>query len=119
MDNIIMDVVAVVIAIVFSYYVFWQKKHKTEIDKKRDSGDALAFSLDILGKLASMFAYDLKDSSDKGTAKKKEVAAKIKTSLTDAKLPIPSDDAISGAIEKAVIAMKLADESGADNVKNG
>lgn len=119
MDNIIMDIAAVVIATAFSYAVAWYKKHKTEIDKKRDRGDALAFSLDVLGKLASIFAYDLKDSSDKGTAKKKEVAAKIKASLTGAKLPVPSDDAISGAIEKAVAAMKLADESGDDNVKNG
>lgn len=116
-----MDAAAVVIAIVFSYAVFWYKKHKTTIDKKKSEGDALAFSLDALGKLASMFAYDLKDSSDKGTAKKKEVATRIKSSLADAKLPIPSDDAISGAIEKAVTAMKLADseEESDENAKNG
>lgn len=116
-----MDIAAVVIAIVFSYAVFWYKKHKTVIDKKKSEGDALAFSLDILGKLASVFSYDLKNSSEKGTAKKKEVATKIKSSLADAKLPIPSDAAISGAIEKAVTAMKLADdEEKSDNdVKNG
>lgn len=57
----------------------------------------------------------------KGTAKKKEVATRIKSSLADAKLPIPSDDAISGAIEKAVTAMKLADseEESDKNAKNG
>lgn len=121
MDNIFIDLSAVVIAIAFSYGIFWYKKHKTEIDKKRDEGDALAFSVDMLGKLATMFAYDLKDSSEKGAAKKKEVANKIKVTFADAKLPVPSDAAISGAIEKAVTAMKLADseEKGDENVKNG
>ncbi|WP_103661631.1 phage holin [Lactobacillus sp. HT06-2] len=109
MDNILIDAAAVVIAIVFSYAVFWYKNHKTVIDKKKSEGDALAFSLDVLGKLASVFAYDLKDSSDKGAAKKKEVTTKIKKTLGDAKLPVPNDDAISGAIEKAVTAMKVAD----------
>ena len=118
MDNIFIDLSAVVIAIAFSYGIFWYKKHKTEIDKKRDQGDALAFSVDMLGKL---FAYDLKDSSEKGAAKKKEVANKIKGTFADAKLPMPSDAAISGAIEKAVTTMKVADneEKSDINVKNG
>lgn len=121
MNDLLIDLAAVVIAIAFSYGIFWYKKHKTEIDRKRNEGDALAFSVDMLGKLATVFAYDLKDSSEKGTAKKKEVANKIKTTFADAKLPVPSDAAISGAIEKAVTTMKLADsEEKSDNdVKNG
>lgn len=120
MNDLLINLAAVVIAIAFSYGVFWYKNHKTEIDKKRSEGDALAYSLDILFKLATIFSYDLKDSSEKGSAKKKEVATKIKTFLADAKLPVPSDAAISGAIEKAVTAMKIADEEKSDsNVKNG
>lgn len=118
MDNILVDISAVVIAIVLSYAVFWFKKHKTEIDQKRNEGDAIAFALDILGKITTNVVYDLKDSSEKGAAKKKEAKAKIKSFYADAHLPVPSDDVISGGIERAVQTMKLADE-GDNNVKNG
>lgn len=110
MDNALISIAAVVVAIVISYGVFWYKKHRTEIDAKRENGDMLAYTVDILGKLTSNFVYDLKDSSEAGKAKKQDVTTKIKAALADAHLPVPSDAAISGAIEKAVLAMKLSEE---------
>lgn len=110
MNNILVNVSAVVIALVLSYFVFWYKNHKTEIDKKRTEGDALAFMLNTLGKVSTNIVYDLKDSSEKGAEKKEQAKVKIKNFYADAHLPAPSDDQLSGAIEKAVAIMKLSNE---------
>ncbi|MGQ5708840.1 phage holin [Lactobacillus sp. PSON] len=112
MNSLILDISAVVIAIAISYGVFWFKNHKTKIDKQVEEGNALAFTIDILGKMVTNFVYDLKDDNEKGANKKKDVMVKVKTALADAKLPIPSDAEISGAIEKAVTTMKLAEKQG-------
>ncbi|MBP2057028.1 LL-H family phage holin [Lactobacillus colini] len=118
MNNILIDLAAVIVAISVSYGVFWYKKHQTEIDAKREKGDALAYTMDILGKLATNFVYDLKDSGETGKAKKQAVTTKVKSALGDAHLPIPSDAAISGAIEKAVLAMKLSEDKTKESEKN-
>lgn len=112
MNNILIDVSGVVIALAVSYFVFWYRNHKIEIDSKRAKGDALAFVVDTLGQVATNVVYDLKDSSEKGVEKKKQAKVKIKNFYTDAHLPAPSDDQLSGAIEKAVAIMKLSNEGG-------
>lgn len=112
MDNILLNVSAVVVALVVSYFVFWYRNHKNEIDSKRAKGDALAFVVDTLGQVATNIVYDLKDSSEKGAEKKKQAKVKIKNFYADAHLPAPSDDQLSGAIEKAVAIMKLSNEGG-------
>lgn len=109
MDNILLNVSAVVVALVVSYFVFWYRNHKVEIDKKRAKGDALAFAIDVLGQVATNAVYDLKDNSEKGIEKKKQAKTRIKSFYADAHLPAPADDQISGAIEKAVTVMKVAD----------
>lgn len=109
MNSIFIDVSAVIVALAVSYFVFWYQKHKTEIDKKRAKGDALAFVVDTLGQVATNVVYDLKDSSEQGAEKKKQAKVKIKNFYVDAHLPAPTDDQISGAIEKAVTVMKVAD----------
>lgn len=114
MNDLILDAIAIIIAVIVAYGVFWFKKHKTEIDKKAEEGNALAFATDLLGKMTTNFVYDLKDSSEKGEHKKQDVMVKVKSALADAKLPIPSDAEISGAIEKAVTTMKLADQEKSD-----
>ena len=43
MNNILVNVSAVIVALVLSYFVFWYRNHKIEIDSKRAKGDALAF----------------------------------------------------------------------------
>lgn len=108
MNSIFIDVSAVIVALAVSYFVFWYQKHKTEIDKKR----ALAFVVDTLGQVATNVVYDLKDSSEQGAEKKKQAKVKIKNFYADAHLPAPSDDQLSGAIEKAVAIMKLSNEGG-------
>ena len=110
MDNILLNVSAVVVALVVSYFVFWYRNHKTEIDKKRAKGDALAFVVDTLGQVATNVVYDLKDSSEKGAEKKEQAKVKIKSFYADAHLPAPSDAQVSGAIEKAVAIMKMSSE---------
>lgn len=112
MNSIFIDVSAVIFALAVSYFVFWYQKHKTEIDKKRAKGDALAFVVDTLGQVATNVVYDLKDSSEQGAEKKKQAKVKIKNFYADAHLPAPSDDQLSGAIEKAVAIMKLSNEGG-------
>ena len=112
MNNILIDVSGVVIALAVSYFVFWYRNHKIEIDSKRAKGDALAFVVDTLGQVATNVVYDLKDSSEKGVEKKKQAKVKSKNFYTDAHLPAPSDDQLSGAIEKAVAIMKLSNEGG-------
>ena len=112
MDNILLNVSAVIVALVLSYFVFWYRNHKIEIDSKRAKGDALAFVVDTLGKVATNVVYDLKDSSEKGVEKKKQAKVQIKKFYADAHLPAPSDDQLSGAIEKAVAIMKLSNEGG-------
>ncbi|MEY8679580.1 phage holin [Lactobacillus johnsonii] len=112
MNNILIDVSGVVIALAVSYFVFWYRNHKIEIDSKRAKGDALAFVVDTLGQVATNVVYDLKDSSEKGVEKKKQAKVKIKNFYADAHLPAPSDDQLSGAIEKAVAIMKLSNEGG-------
>lgn len=112
MENIIIDVSGVVIALAVSYFVFWYRNHKIEIDSKRAKGDALAFVVDTLGQVATNVVYDLKDSSEKGAEKKEQAKVKIKNFYADAHLPAPSDAQVSGAIEKAVAIMKLSNEGG-------
>lgn len=112
MNSILIDVSGVVIALAVSYFVFWYRNHKIEIDSKRAKGDALAFVVDTLGKVATNVVYDLKDSSEKGVEKKKQAKVKIKNFYAAANLPAPSDDQLSGAIEKAVAIMKLSNEGG-------
>ena len=112
MNSILIDVSGVVIALAVSYFVFWYRNHKIEIDSKRAKGDALAFVVDTLGQVATNIVYDLKDSSEKGVEKKKQAKVKIKNFYADAHLPAPSDDQLSGAIEKAVAIMKLSNEGG-------
>lgn len=112
MNNILIDVSGVVIALAVSYFVFWYRNHKIEIDSKRAKGDALAFVVDTLGQVATNVVYDLKDSSEKGVEKKKQAKVKIKNFYANAHLPAPSDDQLSGAIEKAVAIMKLSNEGG-------
>ena len=112
MNNILIDVSGVVIALAVSYFVFWYRNHKIEIDSKRAKGDALAFVVDTLGQVATNVVYDLKDSSEKGVEKKKQAKVKIKNFYADAHLPAPSDDQLSGAIETAVAIMKLSNEGG-------
>lgn len=112
MNSILIDVSGVVIALAVSYFVFWYRNHKIEIDSKRAKGDALAFVVDTLGQVATNVVYDLKDSSEKGVEKKKQAKVKIKNFYADAHLPVPSDDQLSGAIEKAVAIMKLSNEGG-------
>lgn len=120
MNNLILDISAVVIAIAVSYGVFWFKKHKTDLDTKAAKGDALAYSVRILGDLVTNFVYDLKDSNEEGAKKKAEVKTKIKSILADNHLPIPPDSAIDGAIERGVTTMKIAEKEESDkNVKNG
>ena len=102
MNNILVNVSAVIIALVLSYFVFWYRNHKIEIDSKRAKGDALAFVVDTLGKVATNVVYDLKDSSEKGTEKKEQAKVKIKNFYADAQ--------VSGAIEKAVAIMKMSSE---------
>lgn len=110
MNNILIDVSGVVIALAVSYFVFWYRNHKIEIDSKRAKGDALAFVVDTLGQVATNVVYDLKDSSEKGVEKKKQAKVKIKNFYADAHLPAPSDAQVSGAIEKAVAIMKMSGE---------
>lgn len=112
MENIIIDLSAVVAALALSYFVFRYRNHKIEIDSKRAKGDALAFVVDTLGQVATNVVYDLKDRSEKGVEKKKQAKVKIKNFYADAHLPAPSDDQLSGAIEKAVAIMKLSNEGG-------
>lgn len=112
MSNILVNVSAVVVALAVSYFVFWYRNHKTEIDNKRAKGDALAFVVDTLGQVATNTVYDLKDSSEKGAEKKKQAKIKIKNFYADSHLPVPTDDQLSGAIEKAVTIMKLSDNEG-------
>ncbi|MGI1820167.1 phage holin [Lactobacillus johnsonii] len=112
MNNILVNVSAVVIALVLSYFVFWYKNHKTEIDKKRAEGDARAFVIDTLGKVATNVVYDLETNTEQGAEKKKQAKVKIKNFYADAHLPAPSDAQVSGAIEKAVAIMKLSNEGG-------
>lgn len=112
MNNILVNVSAVIVALVLSYFVFWYRNHKIEIDSKRAKGDALAFVVDTLGQVATNVVYDLKDSSEQGAEKKKQAKVKIKNFYVDAHLPAPSDDQLSGAIEKAVAIMKLSNEGG-------
>ncbi len=112
MENSIIDVSAVVAALALSYFVFWYRNHKIEIDSKRAKGDALAFVVDTLGQVATNVVYDLKDSSEKGAEKKEQAKVKIKNFYADAHLPAPSDAQVSGAIEKAVAIMKLSNEGG-------
>ena len=110
MNNILVNVSAVIIALVLSYFVFWYRNHKIEIDSKRAKGDALAFVVDTLGQVATNVVYDLKDNSEKGTEKKEQAKVKIKNFYADAHLPAPSDAQVSGAIEKAVAIMKMSSE---------
>ena len=104
------DVSGVVIALAVSYFVFWYRNHKIEIDSKRAKGDALAFVVDTLGQVATNVVYDLKDSSEKGAEKKEQAKVKIKNFYADAHLPAPTDAQVSGAIEKAVAIMKMSSE---------
>lgn len=110
MNNILIDVSGVVIALAVSYFVFWYRNHKIEIDSKRAKGDALAFVVDTLGQVATNVVYDLKDSSEKGAEKKEQAKVKIKNFYADAHLPAPTDAQVSGAIEKAVAIMKMSSE---------
>lgn len=108
--NLWFDAVAIILAIVLSYSVFLYQKKRLEIEKKKAKGDAKAYALDVAGKLATGFTSDLKDSTEKGTKKKQEVQTKIKTTLADSGIPVPSDAVLSGIIEKAVQTMKIADK---------
>lgn len=110
MNSIFIDVSAVIVALVLSYFVFWYRNHKIEIDSKRAKGDALAFVVDTLGQVATNVVYDLKDNSEKGAEKKEQAKVKIKNFYADAHLPAPSDTQVSGAIEKAVAIMKMSSE---------
>ena len=110
MDNILLNVSAVVVALVVSYFVFWYRNHKNQIDSKRAKGDALAFVVDTLGQVGTNVVYDLKDNSEKGAEKKEQAKVKIKNFYADAHLPAPSDTQVSGAIEKAVAIMKMSSE---------
>lgn len=114
MTSLVLDAAAVIIAIAVVYGILWFKKHKTAIDKKVEEGNALALATSILGKMAENFVYDLKDSGQKGKDKKQDVEVKVKSALVDAHLPIPSDAEISGAIERAVTTMKVADKEAGD-----
>ena len=110
MNSIFIDVSAVIVALVLSYFVFWYRNHKIEIDSKRAKGDALAFVVDTLGQVATNVVYDLKDNSEKGAEKKEQAKVKIKNFYADAHLPAPTDAQVSGAIEKAVAIMKMSSE---------
>ena len=81
MDNILLNVSAVVVALVVSYFVFWYRNHKNEIDSKRAKGDALAFVVDTLGQVATNIVYDLKDSSEKVLKRRNKLKSRLKISM--------------------------------------
>ena len=78
MNNILVNVSAVIVALVLSYFVFWYRNHKIEIDSKRAKGDALAFVVDTLGQVATNVVYDLKDNSEKVLKRKNKLKLKLR-----------------------------------------
>lgn len=106
MDNILLNVSAVVVALVVSYFVFWYRNHKIEIDERAAKGDRVAMAQQIVAQAVTPLVYQAEKRGGAGEEKMDFVINGLNLILSLAHLPALPASFLKGLAEKAVVAMK-------------